>query len=175
LAEALPEYFFIYNGPQCGASAPDHLHFQACSRAIFPIERDASGLRGPAIPDYARRVILVRDRILARLVARLEQLMAVLGEIRPGAAEPMVNIACFHDAGEWTVFVFPRGKHRPRVYETGELTVSPATIDLCGVFVVPVPKDFERIRGEDIESIFKEVTLPADAFEALLKKWAMVS
>jgi len=60
------------------------------------------------------------------------------------------------------VYLFPRGKHRPNVFHTGELTVSPASIDLCGIFVVPLAKDFERITGEMIGPIFREVTLPDD-------------
>src|SRR6267378_4266112 len=101
LAKALSDSFIIYNGPECGASAP----------------------------------------------------------------EPMINIAVFHDrkAG-WTVYLFPRGKHRPQVFHTGELTVSPASIDLCGIFVVPFEKDFERSSGENIAAILREVTLPDDQF-----------
>ncbi|MBQ7156912.1 MAG: DUF4922 domain-containing protein [Bacteroidaceae bacterium] len=30
----------FYNGPLCGASAPDHMHFQAGSRGVVPLERD---------------------------------------------------------------------------------------------------------------------------------------
>ena len=165
LAEALPGLFVIYNGAECGASAPDHLHFQACSRAIFPIETDAHGFAGRLIPDYGRRVFVFRQPDALRLADELHALMSILGEVTPRAAEPMVNVAAFHDRAGWTTFVFPRGKHRPRVYETGELTVSPAAIDLCGVFVVPVLSDFLRIRGADIERIFEEVTLPAAPFE----------
>jgi hypothetical protein len=170
LAEALPGFFIIYNGAECGASAPDHLHFQACSRAIFPIEEDTRGFLGRFIPNYGRRVFVFRERSALRLEEEIHGLMTILGEVAPRAAEPMVNIAVFHDHAGWTTFVFPRAKHRPRVYETGELTVSPATIDLCGIFVAPVLSDFERIRGVDIESIFEEVTLPEGPFEDALKR-----
>src|SRR5688572_1992556 len=132
IAEMLPGYFLIYNGPECGASAPDHLHFQACSRAIFPIEKDAAGIEGNTIADYGRRVFVVRDTDPISLRARLEHLVSILANTTltgaetqyPGPSEPMLNIATFHAAGQWSVFVFPRGKHRPRVFETGELTVS---------------------------------------------------
>ena len=87
--------------------------------------------------------------------------------------EPMVNIAVYFDNGQWTAIVFPRSKHRPRVYETGEFTVSPATIDLCGVLVVPVEKDFYLIHGPDIERIFKEVTMRDDAFSTVLDRLAL--
>jgi len=161
LAAALPDSFVIYNGPECGASAPDHLHFQSCSRKLFPVENDRH-------QGYMPRVFNLRDSESRRLVDRLDALVDVLRDVTEPAFEPMINVAGWFKEGEWSVFVFPRGKHRPAVYHTGELTVSPATIDLCGVFVVPKPEDFARIRGTDIENIFDEVTLPAAQFEAVL-------
>jgi len=170
LAEALPDSFIIYNGPRCGASAPDHMHFQACSRAVFPIEQDARGVAGISIPNYARRVFVFRSPELVPLAARLRVVMEFLEQVTHSDGEPMVNIAVYYEDGQWTAFVFPRGKHRPRSYETGERTVSPATIDLCGVLVVPVEKDFQEIRGPEIESIFEEVTLPEKEFEDVLER-----
>jgi hypothetical protein len=163
LAEELPGYFVIYNGPECGASAPDHLHFQAGSRTLFPIESETRALPGPAIPNYARNVIVFRGVDRAQLVAQVEQAIRLLSSVTGKAEEPLINIAAFHDLNTgWNVYLFPRGKHRPQVFYTGELTVSPASIDLCGIFVVPVEKDFERISGKDIAAIFREVTLPDD-------------
>ena len=162
LARALPDSFIIYNGPQCGASAPDHMHFQSCSREVFPIEHDL-------LDAYIPRVLVLRDRSLDLLVARLEAVVDVLAAVTHAASEPMLNIAAYFAGTEWTVLVFPRGKHRPRVYETKELTVSPATIDLCGVLVVPVPADYDKIRGTDIEQIFEEVTLPGELFQSVTK------
>jgi len=170
LAEALPDSFVIYNGPRCGASAPDHMHFQACSRELFPIEQDARGFSGPSIPNYGRRVFVLRSRNVPQLAERLESLMGILEEVTRSEGEPMVNIAAYYEDGQWAAFVFPRGKHRPRVYETGERTVSPATIDLCGVLVVPVEKDFVQINGAEIERIFEEVTLPENEFAAALER-----
>ena len=166
LTESLPGYFVIYNGPECGASAPDHLHFQAGSRELFPIERDTSEMSGPVVPDYARNVFLFRAADRARLLDQLEHAIRLLASVTGHADEPLINIAAFHDGEDgWSVFLFPRGKHRPEVFYTGELTVSPASIDLCGVFVVPLEKDFGRISGKDIGDIFREVTLPASQLE----------
>ena len=75
----------------------------------------------------------------------------------------------FAKAG-WTAYIFPRGKHRPQVFHSGELTVSPASIDLCGIFVVPLEKDFTKISAEDIAAIFREVTLPDDQFEEIVEQ-----
>jgi hypothetical protein len=158
LAQALPDSFIIYNGPECGASAPDHLHFQSCSRKIFPIAHD---LRDGYIP----RVFKLTGADSGELVMRLERLMDALAAVTSAASEPMINIAAYAIGDSWTVLVFPRGKHRPRVYATKELTVSPAAIDLSGVFVVPVFGDYQKIRGSDIETILEEVTLPANVYE----------
>jgi hypothetical protein len=61
------------------------------------------------------------------------------------------------------------------VYYTGELTVSPGTIDMCGVFVLPVERDYERIRAADIQSILEEVTLPESQFDELLRERGVAS
>src|SRR5215471_7983468 len=135
LAEAFPGHFVIYNGPQCGASAPDHMHFQACSTRDVPIVDDVERARVETIPDYGRRVILFRDSDRNRLSARVSE------AIPATEPEPLLNLAAFNKAGEIIVALFPRRKHRPAVFYTGELTVSPATIDLCGIFVTPVQKD----------------------------------
>jgi hypothetical protein len=169
LAEALPDSFVIYNGPQCGASAPDHLHFQACSRAVFPVGRDAGSMPAPGLESYIPRTFVLRGT-LDSVAATLGQLLDVLAELTPIIPEPMVNIAAFFEDGRFHAFIFPRARHRPRVFETGELTVSPATIDLSGIVVVPVRNDFDKIRGSDIEAILNEVTVPPDFFNAVLRR-----
>lgn len=164
LAAALPGYFVIYNGPECGASAPDHMHFQAGLRNLLPIEKDTAGLPGPTVPNYARRTLLFRERDRARLIDRVETAIDLLARITGKTSEPLVNIASFHDRDEWVTYLFPRRKHRPEVFHTGELTVSPAAIDLCGIFVVPLERDFQKITGDAIAAIFREITLPEDQF-----------
>jgi Domain of unknown function (DUF4922) len=145
IAESLPGYLVVYNGPQCGASAPDHLHFQACASRGVPLIDDVRKERDGSIPNYARRNLIFHD------VASLRK---AIGEEEP---EPLLNLAVFRDPDRWTAVLFPRKKHRPSVFHTGEFTVSPAAMDLCGVFVTPVELDFERITGEDIRRIYEEV------------------
>ncbi|HVB81941.1 MAG TPA: DUF4922 domain-containing protein [Candidatus Binataceae bacterium] len=170
LAAALPGYFVIYNGPECGASAPDHMHFQAGSRGVFPIEKDTAGLTDVVVPNYGRNVFLFRGRERSALRDRMDRAIDLLAETTGGRSEPLVNIAVFHENGEWVTYLFPRGKHRPKVFYTGELTVSPASIDLCGIFVVPLAQDFETITGSAIAAIFREVTLPDDQFRQVAAK-----
>jgi len=165
MAEALPQFFVIYNGPECGASAPDHMHFQAGSRVFFPIEQDLAAIAGVAVRDYVRSVILLRDSSRMQLEDRLTRAIESLAAVTARRPEPLLNIAAFFRDGTWTVCLFPRSKHRPDVYHSGALTVSPASIDLCGIFVVPFEKDFAKISAEDIAAIFQEVTLQDGMFE----------
>ena len=170
LAAALPGYFVIYNGPECGASAPDHMHFQAGSRVLFPIEKDTAGMTALTVPNYGRNAFVFRMADRSALIERMDQTIALLAESTGKRPEPLVNIAVFHERGEWVAYLFPRGKHRPEVFHTGELTVSPASIDLCGIFVVPLAHDFERITGDAIAAIFREVTLPDQQFRQVAGK-----
>jgi hypothetical protein len=170
LAAALPGYFVIYNGPECGASAPDHMHFQAGSRELLPIERDTAELTGVTVPNYGRKVFLFRGRDRSALIDRMDRAIDLLATTTGRRAEPLVNIAVFHEKAQWVTYLFPRGKHRPEVFHTGELTVSPASIDLCGIFVVPLVHDFEKITGDAIAAIFREVTLPDDQFRDVAEK-----
>jgi hypothetical protein len=146
IAEALPGYLVVYNGPRCGASAPDHLHFQACLTSGVPVIDDVRKERDGSIPNYARRNLVFHD---------VESLQNAIGDAEP---EPLLNLAVFREPERLTAVLFPRKKHRPAVFHTGEFTVSPATLDLCGVFVTPVEKDFERITGEEIRRIYEEVS-----------------
>jgi hypothetical protein len=170
LAAALPGYFIIYNGPECGASAPDHMHFQAGLRNLLPIEKDTAGVAGPTVPNYARRTLLFRERNRSVLIDRVEAAIDLLARTTGKTGEPLLNIASVHDRDEWTTYLFPRRKHRPDVFHTGELTVSPAAIDLCGMFVVPVERDFQKITGEAIIAIFREITFPEDQFNEIVAR-----
>ena len=165
LALALPGYFVIYNGPECGASAPDHLHFQAGLRNLFPIEKDTANIRDVAVRHYARNTFLFRDSHRKRMEDKVNRTIELLSEATGKRPEPMINIAVFHNGAEWTLYLFPRALHRPRVYFTGELTISPGTIDLCGLVVAPFEKDYVKISGDDIAAIFKEVSLSDAMFE----------
>ena len=170
LAAALPGYFVVYNGPECGASAPDHLHFQAGSRELFPIGKDTARMTGLTVPNYARNVFLFHGHDRSALIDRIDRAIDLLANATGKRGEPLVNIAVFRERTQWFTYLFPRGKHRPAAFHTGELTVSPASIDLCGIFVVPLAHDFENITSEAIAAIFREVTLPDDRFQEVAAK-----
>jgi uncharacterized protein DUF4922 len=177
------EFFAIYNGARCGASAPDHLHFQACERKSLPIipEIDAwekrslsndSGVETFTLNDYRLNALIARGSDRAALIEWFDRSLRSLAEITVAESEPMINLVVTHDGGRgnrWTVIIFPRAKHRPdRYFAEGDakLTVSPAAIDLAGILVVPQPDHFTRITSRDAEEIYAEVTLGGKLFDA---------
>ena len=115
LAAALPGYFVIYNGPECGASAPDHMHFQAGSRVLFPIEKDTARTDGLCVRELRQKCVpLSRDRSMQRFDRTNGSRRSNCSRTSlANEPEPLVNIAVFHEWREWTAYLFPRGKHRP--------------------------------------------------------------
>ena len=176
------EFFVIYNGAACGASAPDHLHFQACERKSLSIIREVdtwerrilpndSGVETFTLKDYRLNALITRGNDRAALIEWFDRALRRLAEITGAESEPMINLVVTRDGGRWTVIVFPRGKHRPdRYFADGDakLTVSPAAIDLAGVLVVPRPDHFAKIASRDAEEIYAEVTLNKTVFDTWL-------
>src|SRR6185295_5196739 len=184
-----PDFFALYNGPECGASAPDHLHFQVCSRELLPIEEhvfdeepqladDCSYFEETARNSFelftlggcGRSVVVFRGGNRSELARWVYAVLYELGQTTD-RAEPLVNIVCVYDTKLWTVYLFPRAKHRPAAfYAEGEnrLNVSPGAIDMAGVVVVPERAHFDKIDGERITGIFAEVTMNRDVLNELI-------
>jgi len=162
LSRDLPDFLILYNGPECGASAPDHMHFQACRRRGVPIlsylDRAEKGL----IPGFPSNPIVLRGRDRDETEAQFVRLMARLRSVVAGRQEPMVNVIVLFDGSGWAVLVFPRLRHRPAVYDRGEFTWSPGALDLAGVLVLPVQNDLKRATSEVFERGFIEVCLGYD-------------
>ena len=167
LARALPDYLVLYNGPECGASAPDHMHFQACRRAGVPLMDHLGRAEGGIIDGYPAGVLVLRDSDPVALGSAFGRLMMGLGDLVPGAREPMVNVASVYEGGWWNVLVFPRLRHRPAAYFSGELTWSPGALDLTGVIVLPVEEDLGRIGAGSIRSALSEVCLSGASIRRL--------
>ena len=160
---ALPGFMVLYNGPGAGASAPDHLHFQACSHTGIPVVEDIARSQGLTLPNYLRPVLVIAGNDADVVRSKFDRLMELLARRAPGEDEPMVNLVVFYDSGCWKVLVFPRARHRPEVYHRGLLTWSPGAIDMAGVVVLPVASDLDRITGDDIRNVYAEVSIPAEA------------
>lgn len=169
LTTALGEGFaVIYNGPRCGASAPDHLHFQAVSSARLPILEDAN------LENYPARFLLLVDEDEGVLEQKLNCVVQTLAEISGAGAEPdeepMINLMATVREGKTRIYVFPRSKHRPEsFFKTGEAQrmISPAALDLAGIVVAPRRVDFDRLTDSELGGIFSEVTIGTSQFETL--------
>ncbi|MBQ8502230.1 MAG: DUF4922 domain-containing protein [Bacteroides sp.] len=180
LAQALTDFTIFYNGPKCGASAPDHAHFQAGNKGFMPVEKDWKqqvagqvGECGKATLSWlndAPRATLVIESPGKEDAVKLFEIIYRNLPLKTDETEPMMNVLAMYEEERWVVFVFPREKHRPACYTAeGEanLLSSPASVDLGGVFITPVEKDFNKITAEDVAQILSEVCLSAEAFNLL--------
>ena len=185
LAEALDDYLIFYNGPRCGASAPDHMHFQAGTKDFLPLVNDYTRLKDThaqllvesenfqlySFNNYLRTVYCIESTDVESAKDAFEKLynhftspptLEERGEIgAEGEVEPMLNIVCTFEDGKWFTFVLPRKTFRPWQYSAeGEqqLLVSPATVEMCGIFITPIEAHFEKITKEDVESILKQAS-----------------
>jgi hypothetical protein len=174
----------LYNGPKCGASAPDHLHFQAAPSGQMPIEKEIREEKRLTLMTQDDGVLLYRVKDLGREVIILEgdDPMAV-GDVFKGFLnalkrvflideEPMMNIAGFHETRKWRLVIFPRRKHRPDAFfREGDdrVVVSPGVIDMGGVLITPVEKDFERLDAAAVEDIYGEVSLEGKTVEGAIE------
>ena len=183
LARMLEGFTLFYNGPKCGASAPDHFHFQAGNRGFMPIEdeqktADAKVLEAKDGAEIALIESLGRPFFRVRSTDKkaAERMFACLFKAMntpEGEPEPMLNILCWYEGGEWTLLVFPRKKHRPSCYFAegdANILLSPASVDMGGVFITPLEKDFRKITADDIRMILAEVCLGKDEAEQLADK-----
>ena len=179
LARQLTDFTIFYNGPRCGASAPDHAHFQAGNRGFMPIEADWKNQIAGRIADYGKATLYyLNDQPRTTLViqssdmASANHLFSLICRLLPEQpeGEPMLNLLAMYDEGVSTLFVFPRAKHRPACYTAegdARLLSSPASVDLGGVFITPVEADFHKISPAIMEQILSEVCLSASDFAKL--------
>ncbi len=176
-------YTVFYNGPECGASAPDHLHFQAGSKYFMPIDDEFYSLKNEfgemllenenivisAIDDGLRKIISFEGKDKNYLNKYFLKLYELLNKNQPTISkEPMMNIISFYEEEiGWRVLVFLRQKHRPHHYfEEGDrkLLWSPAAVDLGGVCITPLEKDFVKINEKIISEVFNEIMVSKERF-----------
>lgn len=181
-----PETMVFYNGPKCGASAPDHAHFQAGTSGVLPLQSEwqrlSRDLEMLISLDEGNYVARVNGYICAAFVVRSNneesgtQLFRSLYKSLPqkkDETEPMMNIVAWKDGDAFVVVVLPRGKHRPDCYyKEGEekLLVSPGAIDMGGLLITPREEDFRKMTPTLAASILKECSLPDDRLEKVVLK-----
>jgi len=114
------------------------------------------------VEEFGRSVVVLRGRSMNELAAAVTRLLANFTHVTSDSLEPMINMVCTYDEGIWTIYLFPRARHRPDVFfAEGDqrITISPGAIDMAGVIVVPREEDFARVGVEEITGIFSEVSV----------------
>ena len=167
-------WMVLYNGPRCGASAPDHLHFQIAPSGQMPIEKEILEEKRLLLVKQAEGVLLYRTRDLGRELILLEgeepsavesafkKYLTGLKKVLKIDMEPMINIIGFYQGTKFRLLIFPRRKHRPDAFfKEGEerMVISPGVIDMGGFLITPLERDFKRLNQTTVESIYKEVSM----------------
>lgn len=153
LAEQLPDYLIFYNGPKCGASAPDHFHLQAGLKLPLLMQGD----------NELRSCLQIESEDKNEAQGLFEDVYQYLHHLQPEEVEPMMNIIAFTEDNKYKLHIFPRKAHRPgHYYEKGEkqLLISPGALDMAGLMICVREEDFEKISKHDIEDIYSQVSMP---------------
>ena len=189
LLEHYPQLTVFYNGPRCGASAPDHQHLQAGTTGVLPLQtcwqRLSRNLRPLVmhnenegifvVSDYPCHALLIRSRskesgeiLFRRLYAAIDS--HVTESERAVGEEPMLNIVAWRQGDDYLSVVFPRRKHRPACYHAegaAQRVVSPGALDMAGFIITPRQEDFEQLDAETTIAILREVAVSDDDMEKL--------
>ena len=186
LLRAYPQLMVFYNGPKCGASAPDHLHFQAGTSGILPLQRDWQRLYETSLPllklNGTEGIYEIKDYICPALaiVSHTEkhdvELFSRLYEALPlkeDETEPMMNIVAWRNGDAFISVVFPREKHRPDCYSAegeAQCLVSPGSLDMAGLLILPRQSDFEGMTSERAKAVLREVSLSDEVMAEVVKR-----
>ncbi len=177
-----PEFTVFYNGACCGASAPDHLHFQACSSSELRIvcERtkaalvaEVKGIKIFNLRGQGRGIVVLEGQDIEAMKEAFGKLAIAEGHCRSLDKELKMNALCIVSNGVERLYVFPRKRHRPEAFFAEghrKLTISPGAIDMAGLVIMPVEEEFLRITPGEIERIYNEVALDENEAEKLIAK-----
>ena len=186
LLSEYPNILVFYNGPKCGASAPDHAHFQAGTSGVLPLQlawgRLSRNLRPLVKLNDEEGISLIEEYPCPALLIHSkseygdQQLFLRLYESLPlpeGEPEPMMNIVSWRHESDYYSVVFLREKHRPDCYyQSGDeqFIISPGALDMAGLFVTPRQEDFERLTPERALAILNEVSLKPEALQQVIDR-----
>ena len=180
LSADLPDYSAFYNGPACGASAPDHLHFQTIPKNVLPFLREfkklspvqgKSSVRYSLGKDFDRSFIVLESKNAKALTKHFLRLLKTAQKILTTNDEPLVNVICTYTGDCWSLVTFLRRKHRPDSYfAKGEnrIFISPGAVDMAGVIITPRLDDYNRLDCNTIRDIYQEVSLPEDIMNIIM-------
>ena len=180
LTAKFPDLTVFYNGPRCGASAPDHLHLQAGTGDLLPLRQHWSSLQNQLKTVFALNdddsVALLHDFVVPAFVIRSKnaendrrlfeklyhQLSIINCQLSIISDEPMMNIVAWREADTMVSVIFPRRKHRPDCYFAegdDQMLVSPGALDVAGLIITPRQQDFERMTATKAEEILQECAI----------------
>ena len=183
-----PELMVFYNGPKCGASAPDHAHLQAGTNGILPLQtawqrlsrnlteivslNESEGIF--VINDYPCPALLIRTRAKDTDQKLFKRLYKAMNEEQEATdEEPMMNIISWRTGDNYNSVVFPRRKHRPDCYTAEgdqQYIISPGALDMGGLMITPRQEDFERITAEKAFSILREVSVTQEELQIIVER-----
>ena len=179
ITKALDGFTVFYNGPECGASAPDHFHFQAAQKGFIPAEKEVE-TNSDIIFNSAKAIVRSSKKYLRQFVSIVSSEKEILKnhfqkfynmlKTRGQKPEPMMNILCQWEGGKWHLTVFPRDKQRPSHFymeDPEKIVVGPAAVEMGGLIILPRKDDFEKITKKDISEIYNEVTINKTNFTKL--------
>lgn len=183
LTAELEGYTVFYNGPKCGASAPDHMHFQAGNSDFLTLAEAIDGAQLEAIEVSDKGSLSVVNGLPLNMFvistydyeygqALFDSLYAALPQ-NEGETEPMMNILCYKQGDKVNLVVVPRKRHRPSFYGTegdDTMLLSPASVDMGGVFITPLEKDFNRVDADVIKKIYDELCLSDEDVKSIVAK-----
>lgn len=184
LGKDLSKYYTVfYNGPECGASAPDHMHFQACSKSVMPLETELNRIKIKygkpllqkqsgllhSVDDGIRKFFVIQSNEISVIEKIFNYLYKLFYEVSNTQEEPMMNLILNYEDENWRLIIFLRKKHRPSLYDKGILW-SPAAVDLGGLCIFPLGKDLNVISESDLKEGFKEVIISDEIFSYIKKK-----
>jgi glycosyltransferase involved in cell wall biosynthesis len=177
-----PHFTVFYNGPACGASAPDHLHLQAIpknalpfietSETISPI-KEISGVKVYTGEKLDRSVVMMDGKNEKSLQEQFTRFINIAQRMLQTKGEPMLNILCIYENDTWRLIIFLRQKHRPDTFFLeGEkrIFVSLGAIDMAGVIITPMLVDFNRLQASQIIDIYREVSLAEDITHKIIRE-----
>ena len=180
------ELMVFYNGPKFGSSAPDHLHFQAGTSGILPLQanwqRLSRNLTDIISLNDDEKIALIHDFVVPAFVIisksedsdealfqRLYKSMPVRGD----ETEPMMNIIAWRKGDEYISVVIPREKHRPEAYFAegdAQMMVSPGALDMSGLIITPREEDFRKLTEESATAILQECGVSTDKMNSIVTK-----
>ncbi len=194
LLDMYPQLLIFYNGPRCGASAPDHMHLQAGTSGIVPVQAqwprlsrtlqtivsDDNGDSISLLTEYAVPAFVLRTRQRENTQKYFKMIYHVMEQTCPVDTadghqdeEPMMNIVAGKQHDEYITIIFPRRKHRPDCYSAegnGRMMISPGALDMAGLIITPRENDFRAITEEQAHSILREVSVSDEDMAIMVRQ-----